>query len=71
MKCASYIHVYYYDFMEELHKMLPHMDKHSLGQMTLEALLIPDGGDAASYLLINPNKCLYNTVHKDDEPIFL
>ena len=70
MKCSSFIHVYYYDFIEELHKMLPNMDKNDLGQLTLEALLIPDGGDAASYLLINPNKYLYNTIHRDVMSLF-
>lgn len=67
MKCASYIHVYYYDFIEELHKMFPALSKDELGQMTLDTLLIPEGGDAASYFMVNPNQ---HIVHQKNENIF-
>ena len=60
MRCASFIHVYYYDFIEELHKLFPAENRDMLGQITLEALLIPEGGDAASYFLTNPLKNLFH-----------
>jgi len=55
MKCATYIHVYCYDIVEELHNMFPKVSKDEMGQVILDALFIPDGGDAASYYLGNPN----------------
>lgn len=74
MKCASFIHVYYYDFIEEMKNLFPNQDKEKLSECVLDYLMIPEGGDAASYFLPNPNKYEFFNVREYHEfiaPFFM